>query len=86
MIEAISNVASIVKTSWETDFIDDDSDVHTEISEFHPVIWLKIYHIIEKQLPSVCKPTHIVLQKPQFHALMTNFCVLNEHKVQRLTR
>ena len=39
--------------------------------------------IIEKQLPSACKPTHILLQKLQFHALMTNFCVCNEHKVQR---
>ena len=39
--------------------------------------------ITEKQLPSVCKPNHILLQKPQFHALMTNFCVLNYHGVQR---
>ena len=39
--------------------------------------------IAEKQLPSVCKPMHILLQKPQFHALITNFCVINERKVQR---
>ena len=28
----------IVKTSRETDFIDHDSDVHTEIPEFNPMI------------------------------------------------
>ena len=39
--------------------------------------------IIEKQLLSVCKPPHILPRRPQFHALITNFCVLNEHKVQR---
>ena len=32
-----------------------------------------------EQLPSVCKPT----QKPQFLALMTDFCVLNEYKIKR---
>ena len=37
----------------------------------------------EWTLPSVYKPTHILLQKPQFHALMTNFGVLNKHKVQK---
>ena len=39
--------------------------------------------IIEKQLQFVCKPTHVFLQKPQFHALMSISGVLNEQKVQR---
>ena len=38
----------------------------------------------KKLLPSVCKPTLILPQKPQFHALMTNLCVVNKHKVQRV--
>ena len=39
--------------------------------------------IIEKQLQFVCKSTHVLLQKPQFHALMSISGVLNEQKVQR---
>ena len=88
---------SIVKVSWGTDFIYDDSDVHNKIQSSLLCFNLKVTCIlqqnhpeekeyllalrrpeviIEKQLSSICNPMHILLQKPQIHALMTSFLCL----------
>ena len=42
-MDGILRWCSILRTSSEIDFIDDDSDVHIEIPELNPTIYLSVY-------------------------------------------